>query len=389
MHRLYLHIGTPKTGTTSIQNFCHDNIDILHGYGYDYPDLPYRYAKANKLRNGHFLAGYLHDEEGNRDYEKEDRRIKEAFANLKERFARYDHIILSDEGIWNRSLKEDCRIWQKVQEEVYKGNFEITVIVYLRPQYDYLYSWWNQRVKQGMCPEADLTWEEMLARDGVIELDYYNVLEQISKFVGKENIMVRIFDRKEFIGGSLYKDFVQCVGLPHREDYFLSKEQHNTSLTRNNGEIKRILNELPNLDAQGNIWFRNVLSSLSEYAPDKVSYCMLTPEEMQSFNERFRESNIRLEREYLGRQGTIFTADAKQRQVWKPEEDERIKSLIWFFGELNLQMKQQNQELQQQVSQIDRRLLQQEKRMERIWELCKNPIVTVGRRIKKNLVSDR
>lgn len=385
MHRLYLHIGTPKTGTTSIQNFCHDNIDILHAYGYDYPDLPYRYAKANKLRNGHFLAGYLHDEEGNRDYEKEDRRIREAFANLKERFARYDHIILSDEGIWNRSLKEDCRIWQKVQEEVRTGDFAITVIVYLHPQYDYLYSWWNQRVKQGMCPEADLTWEEMLARDGVIELDYYNVLQHISEFVGKENIIVRIFDRKEFVDGSLYKDFVQCVGLPHREDYFLSKERHNTSLTHNNGEIKRILNELPNLDAQGNIWFRNVLSSLSEYTPDEVSYSMFTPEEMQSFTEQFRESNIRLETEYLGRQGTIFTADAKQRQVWKLEQDELMKSLIRFFGELNLQTKQQNEQLLQQVSEMDRRLQKQERRMEKIWGLCKNPLTIFRSRARERV----
>lgn len=385
MHRLYLHIGTPKTGTTSIQNFCCDNIDILHAYGYDYPDLPYRYAKANKLRNGHFLAGYLHDEEGNRDYEKEDRRIQEAFANLKGRFARYDHIILSDEGIWNRSLKEDCRIWQKVQEEVQRGNFEIAVIVYLRPQYDYLYSWWNQRVKQGMCPEAGLTWEKMLARDGVIELDYYNVLKQISKFVGKENIIVRIFDRKEFVDGSLYKDFVQCVGLPHREDYFLSKERHNTRLTRNNGEIKRILNELPDLDAQGNIWFRNVLSSLSEYTPDEVSYSMFTPEEMQSFMEQFRESNIHLETEYLGRQGTILTADAKQRQVWKLEQEELMRSLIRFFGELNLQMKQQNEQLLQQVSEMDRRLQKQERRMERIRELCKNPLTIFQSRAKERV----
>ena len=385
MHRLYLHIGTPKTGTTSIQNFCHDNIDILHAYGYDYPDLPYRYTKANKLRNGHFLAGYLHDEEGNRDYEKEDRRIREAFANLKERFARYDHIILSDEGIWNRSLKEDCRIWQKVQEEVRTGDFAITVIVYLRPQYDYLYCWWNQRVKQGMCPEADLTWEEMLARDGVIELDYYNVLQHISEFVGKENIIVRIFDRKEFVDGSLYKDFVQCVGLPHREDYFLSKERHNTSLTRNNGEIKRILNELPNLDAQGNIWFRNVLSSLSEYTPDEVSYSMFTPEEMQSFTEQFRESNIRLETEYLGRQGTIFTADAKQRQVWKLEQDELMKSVIRVFKELNLQTKQQNEQLLQQVSEMDRRLQKQERRMEKIWGLCKNPLTIFRSRARERV----
>lgn len=64
-----------------------------------------------------------------------------------------------------------------------------------------------------------------------------------------------------------------------------------------------------------------------------------------------------------------------------------MKSLIWFFGELNLQMKQQNEQLQQQVSEMDRRLRKQERRMDRIRELCKNP-VTIFRDRAKERVSE-
>ena len=34
MKTLYLHIGSPRTGTTSIQHFCHVNKDVLEEKGY-------------------------------------------------------------------------------------------------------------------------------------------------------------------------------------------------------------------------------------------------------------------------------------------------------------------------------------------------------------------
>lgn len=37
MKTLYLHIGTPKTGTSAIQIFCKDNQETLKKQGYYYP----------------------------------------------------------------------------------------------------------------------------------------------------------------------------------------------------------------------------------------------------------------------------------------------------------------------------------------------------------------
>ena len=39
MHRLYIHMGTPKTGTTAIQLFLHSNQEILQKQGYQFPNL--------------------------------------------------------------------------------------------------------------------------------------------------------------------------------------------------------------------------------------------------------------------------------------------------------------------------------------------------------------
>lgn len=382
MNQLYLHIGTPKTGTTSIQNFCRDNTDMLHSLGYDYPDMPYRYSRASHLRNAHFLAGYLHDEDGKRDYGQEENRVQEAFAYLRERFEQYNRIILSDEGIWNRSLKEDCLLWKRIQKELKKGDIAIKVIVYLRPQYDYMYSWWNQRIKAGMWSESRLTWEEMLQKSHVLALDYYDVLEHIAGFVGKENIVVRMFDRSQFLEGSLYRDFQQIVGLPRRNDYYISDELHNTSLNRNNSEIKRILNGLPDLDTQTNVWFRDLLKALSGYMPDEVNYSMFNREQMREFTQRFRESNEKVSKEYLGKTSDLFYKDYEDVHQWTPEKKELTEAVVCFFGELALQLRQENRALEKQLYELENIVKKQEKQINAVRNLYKHPIAAVGNKMK-------
>ena len=56
MKTLYLHIGTPKTATSSIQKFLDENKETLEKHGYCFPESVYRYRKVNIRRNGHFLV---------------------------------------------------------------------------------------------------------------------------------------------------------------------------------------------------------------------------------------------------------------------------------------------------------------------------------------------
>ena len=44
MPTLYLHIGTPKTGTTALQNFLPANEEVLEQHGICYPDFGFRYT---------------------------------------------------------------------------------------------------------------------------------------------------------------------------------------------------------------------------------------------------------------------------------------------------------------------------------------------------------
>ena len=70
MKTLYLHIGTPKTGTSALQSFLLSNSELLESRGACYRQMPWEYPRdASQRRNGHFLIGRVYDGSGNSDQE--------------------------------------------------------------------------------------------------------------------------------------------------------------------------------------------------------------------------------------------------------------------------------------------------------------------------------
>ena len=70
MKTLYIHIGTSKTGTTTIQTYCGINREQLKSKGVLFPIMPYHYDRITENRNGHFLYATIY-ENGLRNKEKE------------------------------------------------------------------------------------------------------------------------------------------------------------------------------------------------------------------------------------------------------------------------------------------------------------------------------
>ena len=56
MRTLYVHIGTPKTATTSIQMFCVENQKVLNKQSYSYPLLDFVYPHVAPVSYTHLRA---------------------------------------------------------------------------------------------------------------------------------------------------------------------------------------------------------------------------------------------------------------------------------------------------------------------------------------------
>ena len=95
MKTLYLHIGTPKTATSSIQKFLKENWDVLQEHGYFFPESLHMYPGVNARRNAHFLVGKVQNEKGERDKKKETIYLKEGLQQIRDAFENYDHVILA------------------------------------------------------------------------------------------------------------------------------------------------------------------------------------------------------------------------------------------------------------------------------------------------------
>lgn len=385
MKVLYIHIGTPKTATTAIQEFCLENQEALKQKGYCYPIFPFDYPDAPQTRNGHFLVGVAHDfglEEAEETRKKE---FRQGMDQVNRLFQEYDNVILSDEIIWRSTLEQRKDLWKQLKQESEAGNFQVKVIVYLRRQDTFCVSWWNQLVKMGTRDVArDSLKAYMENVPPAMQLDYYKKLEKISEALGKENVLVRRFGREYFEGGSIYTDFLQTVGLKLEDGFTIAKDMRNYSLEGNNHEIKRILNSLQ-MDKVQNRFFLEVLTECSKVSEKRYSYAMLSEEEIRKFLEPYQEGNQRIAQEYLNTEEGLFQIGAVKKPVWKQENPHMQEDILRFIGRSCIHLLEENLKLKAELKsikvEIDRLKKETHKHKELLQKL-RHPFQTMLRRLK-------
>lgn len=355
MKTLHVHIGTPKTGTTSIQNFCADNEALLTQAGYCYPVFPYHYPAVAKLRNGHFLFGKILDSEGGRDKQKEKERYQEGIQRVHELFQTYHDVILSDEDIWRNMDDTKKTLWTDLQQEAERGGFRIHVIVYLRRQDKFYISNWNQNVKLRMGIFSGRSFADFLEKGNrTTRLEYYQKLERIAGVIGKEHITVRRFEGGHFEGGSIYADFLSAVGLSLTDAYQLPQEIRNTGLYGNTHEIKRVLNSFPQMASRpANRFFTERLREVSEISNREYPSDMMSKEETEAFLELYRADNKRIAEEYLGEKDTeLFDYTVKELPKWQKDNPYMYDDLIRFAGVTAISLFDEGEQIRKDLKEL-------------------------------------
>lgn len=369
MATVYLHIGIMKTASTAIQSFLVENRGALEKKGYTYPAILEKKEPAFRRRNGHFLI--YRSRTGNPEEEREVR--AEALRVIRESAERFEGIILSDEVIW-RSFGRFKNFWPDLLDDLGKLGCSLKVIVYLRSQDDFIESVWNQYVKGNVKSPRQLSdWLEN-RRYSFACPDFYQQLKRIEKYVGKENMVVRIFEKGRFEGKdhSVFSDFLQCVGLPLTEDFTREHVISNYSLQGNFIELKRLLNGLPEYQKGDNfleapvIYASNYMMQ-TEPAP-KAS--VFSPEERKEFMAQFQEGNERIAREYFGREdGVLFSPKSSETPQWKLRTETMDRDLLMVMTEAFCQQNTALKALEKSAEQDRKRLEQLQKKTEELSRL--------------------
>lgn len=352
MRTLYVHIGTPKTATTSIQMFCVENQKVLNKQSYSYPLLDFVYPHVAHRRNGHFLVGWVYKPGGQEDVEKEQELWEKGFAMIHREFEKYDNVILSDENIWHSSNGRKFPFWAKLMQDAKEHDYQVKVIVYIRRQDGLANSWLSQQVKEGWNTNATIKWDSFQRKTRKVVFNYYLLLEKIAEVTGRENIIVRIFDRKKFKGKdhTIFSDFLEAIGVDYTDDFKITEEEANRSLTGNSQEILRIINTILPDDVGTRVLVRESAQDCENYKDPQDNFVMFSEEEFNEFMGRYEKWNKALAKDYLDQDEPLFDMKRKEGERWTPDNRFMYEDIVRFFGGVVIRQQRHIENLERDIT---------------------------------------
>ena len=370
MNRLYIHMGTPKTGTTAIQLFLHSNQEILQKQGYQFPDLASIFTGIDGLSrmnheeslfcNGNvILDAYATTalEQGQEFFETYISHIFEDFRDMYRRVTpgntqnmgdliaylketlENSNVIISSENLW--TINYD---WlQMLCQEIGRDN--ISLIFYLRRQDYYAESLWNEVVKLGSTSDSVEVYCDSLLTDPQDShgMKYLERLDQLSTIVGRENIILKTYEKERFVPGksSLIQDFLTSIGVVYDGyDWIVPKKISNAHLNGTSVEYKRLYNEvLMKEAAKIHKYPTECILTLSfeeffnnpDNKNDHTTEYYLTPEYRKKLLWDVQAENAAIAEKYLG-EGTLFLDQEwnKESTLKKidPSQQERLRLIL-------------------------------------------------------------
>lgn len=215
--RLFLHMGTHRTATTSTQAVIRHNIERLKEMGYLSPfGVGRQLGEMNAIFNGRATP------------EKIAQRI---LAEIRDCGHPIHTVLISDEAI---SLQRDASALA-----AFSRHFDLKVIFNLRRQDLWLESWWSQNVKSQWDPKlANKDFESFIRDRADFHWAHYDQrVSLLEDWFGAENVMVDVFESHAMPDGPV-STFFRKVGIDSIDGFHIPKDP-NPSMTPMVSEIMR------------------------------------------------------------------------------------------------------------------------------------------------------
>lgn len=226
MKELVLHIGTEKTGTTSIQEFLALNRANLKNAGILYPaslgqsnhvrlaacaDIePWRLAKAHfKIVNKDSFLVFRHH-------------VLQKFQ-LELQESNCQRVIISNEHLHSHVNQSEQFLFLK---DILEKNFSsIKILIYFRRQDLMAVSRYYTALKVGFIPSGHF---DVSTKD--YYFNFFSIYQNWAQHFGAENINVRIFSKEKFLNHNLIDDFCSSAEIGNTNGFYLPNRE-NSSLS--------------------------------------------------------------------------------------------------------------------------------------------------------------
>lgn len=214
MKKVYLHVGSHKTGTTSIQKSCRLNKELLKQQGVDYFTKGRGGVELSQRFLGHWLnkGKVITPHESNVTIED----LDELVSLIEQTDC--EKVIISDENLsWIFDEAEIEKISQK-----FKSSFDFYVVFYIRRQDELAISHLAEAAKHGggggHARSHYLTCGKSLPMKNGDSyyyryLDFYRKINAWASHTGIQNVIVRVFNKNTLLNGDVVDDFYSSIGV--------------------------------------------------------------------------------------------------------------------------------------------------------------------------------
>lgn len=335
--KCYLHIGTEKTATTTIQNFFDVNRIKLLEKGFIYTKNAGRtnhrrlpVAAYNLHRRDDFTKrnGLDTNAELELFQKKVIAKLKDEIESIQIDYRNAKSIVFSSEHIQSR-LTEIEEIERLKQILIHLGVVDICVVVYLRRPSDIANSLYSTALKAGAFLEAPPPpshpyWNNVC--------NHKKTIQKFSSVFGESAIVPRLFDKNEFFNNTVIDDILHVIGVP-KSSYDIPNNA-NESLSMDGIKILRHLNKAVPvwIDDKPNITRANLVSYIEKHFSD--SKYVMPNNLIEEYNSEFQESNEWVRKKYFPDKEMLFPSIIRKEAEPKIPDSEiaRIAELfanIW------------------------------------------------------------
>ncbi|WP_144213662.1 hypothetical protein [Shewanella donghaensis] len=320
---LYIHVGAGKTGTTAIQDFLYLNKSLLSDKGIYIPE------EGNIHSDGSIAHHKLSAWGAHRSTDVWP--LWKSIASSKSK-----KILLTSEYFHSRiSAKDGSLFFEKINTLF--SNFNIKIIFYIRRQDQWIQSVYEQWVKSGSLRTGQ-TIEEFV--------DAYknNLPDQLLKFssvFGKENIIVRVFEKSQFKDGNIFSDFFGALNVELPNNICFPEKNSNSRLSPDALHFKSISNSVCKDVKTAQVLSKPLLDySTDLYASDSQrihhSHGILSKNTQKKIYEANKEKYSEIAKNYLGREsGELFLDEPSfLEEEFKYTNENTVKISSYLFTTL-------------------------------------------------------
>jgi hypothetical protein len=289
MKQVVLHLGTGKTGSTAIQNFLRINSPALRNNKIIYV------SKLEKFTDGQTdYAKYIRRSDPE-SYKLSIERLRFLFSVVDAEY----RLIYSNELFYGNK-----KVLSAYRAAI--GKIPFKVILYIRRQDEFMQAHYSQLVVgQDVREIKDF-------REIRFDPNYFELLKLYKEVFGKENLIVRRYDKDRFVENNLFADFSSAIDLTNWQSFKKpAKKDSNESRSRKFIELLKIANS--KFPKEKHAWAIQMIEKHLKgdaYRNKSESYSFLSREEAALVMSRYERSNRLVANEWFG-EGELFSVNGK------------------------------------------------------------------------------